>query len=409
MQGHLLICPMPNSFQGEHFMKKQELINPGLLKNVKKLVESARREAYKSINLITLETNFEIGRLIVEEEQNGGYRAGYGEELLLELSKELTKTFGRGFSRSNLQLMRLFYIKYQKCQSLTGKFENCQKLDKNHQKKPLKLENSGEKCQTLSGKFRKCQSRTGKFTINQILSGKLSWTHYTLLLQISDDNERKFYEKECENSNWSVRQLKRQIDSSIYQRVLLANTKKDKDRILELANQGITYNNPEDVIKEPVVLDLFGINEEKPKYESDLEAAIVKHIEKFLLELGRGYMFVGSQYRISIAGKNYYVDLVFYNKILKCYVLIDLKINSFEAENVGQMNLYVNYFKNEINEEDDNDPIGIILCAEKDKVVAKYAMDGLVNNIYASKYTYVIPDKEKLEEELERYLAESGN
>lgn len=359
-------------------MKKQELINAWLLKNVKKLVKSARREAYKSINLITLETNFEIGRLIVEEEQNGGYRAGYGEELLLELSKELTKAFGRGFSRSNLQLMRLFYIKYQKCQSLTGK----------------------------SGK---CQSLTGKFTINQIISGKLSWTHYTLLLQISDDNERKFYEKECENSNWSVRQLKRQIDSSIYQRVLLANSKKDKDRILELANQGITYNNPEDVIKEPVVLDLFGINEEKPKYESDLEAAIVKHIEKFLLELGRGYMFVGSQYRISIAGKNYYVDLVFYNKILKCYVLIDLKINSFEAENVGQMNLYVNYFKNEINEDDDNDPIGIILCAEKDKVVAKYAMDGLVNNIYASKYTYVIPDKEKLEEELERYLAESGN
>lgn len=400
-------------------MKKQELINPELLKNVKKLVESARREAYKSINLITLETNFEIGRLIVEEEQNGGYRAGYGEELLLELSKELTKTFGRGFSRSNLQLMRLFYIKYQKCQTLSGKFENYQKIDKNHQKQPLKLENSGEKCQTLSGKFRKFQSLTGKsekgqtlsdqFTIYQTISGKLSWSHYILLLQISDDNERKFYEKECENSNWSVRQLKRQIDSSIYQRVLLANSKKDKDRILELANQGITYNNPEDVIKEPVVLDLFGINEEKPKYESDLEAAIVKHIEKFLLELGRGYMFVGSQYRISISGKNYYVDLVFYNKILKCYVLIDLKINSFEAENVGQMNLYVNYFKNEINEDDDNDPIGIILCAEKDKVVAKYAMDGLVNNIYASKYTYVIPDKEKLEEELERYLAESGN
>lgn len=194
----------------------------------------------------------------------------------------------------------------------------------------------------------------------------------------------------------------------MYQRVLLAKTDSDKDEIIRLSNEGITYSTPEDVLKEPVVLDLFGINEAKPKYESDLEDAIVNHIEKFLIELGRGYMFVGSQYRISIAGKNYYVDLVFYNKILKCYVLIDLKINSLEAENIGQMNLYVNYFKNEINDDGDNDPIGIILCAEKDKVVAKYAMDGLKNNIYASKYTYVIPDKERLEEELEKYLLENS-
>lgn len=344
-------------------MDKYKLINQGLLKNVKTLIETARKEAYKSINLITLQTNFEIGRLIVEEEQRGKERAEYGDHLISNLSKELTKTFGRGFSISNLKNMRLFYIKYQKSQSLTGQFEKC-----------------------------------------QTVSGKLSWTHYTLLLQISDDNERSFYEKECENSNWSVRQLKRQIDSSMYQRILLAKSKADKDKIMELANVGISYSSPEDVIKDPVVLDLFGVNEEKPIYESDLERAIVNHIEKFLIELGRGYMFVGSQYRISIAGKNYYVDLVFYNKILKCYVLIDLKMNSLEAENAGQMNLYVNYFKNEINDDEDNDPIGIILCTEKDKVIAKYALDGLKNNIYASRYTYIIPDKEELEDELERYL-----
>lgn len=369
-------------------LDNHELINQNLLKNVKVLVESARREAYKSINLITLQTNFEIGRLIVEEEQKGDRRANYGDELLVGLARELTKIYGRGFSKSNLFLMRRFYLTYKKFQTLSGK---------------------SQKGQTLSGQFRKSQSLTGQFEKVQTVSGLLSWSHYTLLLQISDDNERRFYEKECENSRWSFRQLKRQIDSAMYQRVLLAKTDADKDEIIRLSNEGITYSTPEDVLKEPVVLDLFGINEAKPKYESDLEAAIVNHIEQFLIELGRGYMFVGSQYRISIAGKNYYVDLVFYNKILKCYVLIDLKINSLEAENIGQMNLYVNYFKNEINDDGDNDPIGIILCAEKDKVVAKYAMDGLKNNIYASKYTYVIPDKERLEEELERYLLENDS
>ena len=389
-------------------MTKHELFNPNLLKNVRELVESARREAYESINLITLQTNGEIGRLIFEEEQRGKERAGYGDYLIINLSKELTKTFGRGFSDSNLKNMRLFYIKYQKSQTLSGQFENTQKKDKNGLKT---IENSTkfeEKVQTPFGQFRKSQSLTDQFEKVQTLSGILSWSHYTLLLQISDDNERRFYEKECEKSRWSVRQLKRQIDSSMYQRVLLAKSDADKSEIIRLSNEGITYSSPEDVLKEPVVLDLFGVNEVKPKYESDLEAAIVNHIEKFLIELGRGYMFVGSQYRISIAGKNYYVDLVFYNKILKCYVLIDLKINSLEAENIGQMNLYVNYFKNEINDEGDNEPIGIILCAEKDKVVAKYAMDGLKNNIYASKYTYVIPDKEQLEEELERYLLENN-
>ncbi len=338
--------------------KNYELINKNLLENIKKLVESARREAFKSINIITLQTHREIGRLIVEEEQKGIARAGYGDFIVTNLAKELTKFYGRGFSRSNLFAMKKFYLLYEKVQTL---------------------------------------------------SGLLSWSHYTLLLQISDENERKFYERECENSHWSFRQLKRQIESSMYQRVLLAKSDADKDEIIRLSNEGITYSSPEDVLKEPVVLDLFGVNEAKPKYESDLEDAIVSHIEKFLIELGRGYMFVGSQYRISIAGKNYYVDLVFYNKILKCYVLLDLKINSLEAENIGQMNLYVNYFKNEINDDEDNDPIGIILCAEKDKVVAKYAMDGLKNNIYASKYTYVIPDKERLEEELERYLLENDS
>ena len=324
-----------------------------LTNEIKVLIETAKRQTVYSVNTIMLKAYRNIGKLIVEQEQNGSFRAEYGKSLLLKLSKELTNNFGKGFSRSNLQSMRILYLKYPK---------------------------------------------------SQTLSGKLSWSHYLQLLQISDDSERGFYEKECENSNWSVRELSRQIKSSLYLRLLLSKGEVNKDKVMQLAKQGVTYNNPNDLIKDPMVLEFLGVIEAKPKIDSDLEAMILNNLQDFLLELGRGFMFVGSQERISIAGKNYYVDLVFYNKILKCYVLIDLKMNDFEAENIGQMNLYVNYYKKEVNDEGDNDPVGIILCAGKDKVVAEYSMEGLTNNIYASRYSYVMPDKDTLEEELNKYL-----
>lgn len=243
-----------------------ELIDNALLLNIKDLIDDARRKVSSSINTIMIEAYWEIGRLIVEEEQKGSVRAAYGDSLLLKLSKELSYIYGRGFSRSNLQSMRLLYLKYEKCQTL---------------------------------------------------SGKLSWSHYLHLLQITDDNERSFYEKECINSNWSVRELKRQINSALYQRLLLSRGKENKDVVMSLAKEGVTYANPIDVIKDPMVLDFIGKAEHKPRIESELELGILSHLKEFLLELGRGFMFVASQYRISIAGKNYYVDLVFYNKLLK--------------------------------------------------------------------------------------------
>lgn len=281
-------------------------------------------------------------------------KAEYGTALLKVLSKELTNQYGKGFSRSNLQSMRKFYLEYKKCQTL---------------------------------------------------SGKLSWSHYLLLLGVSDKNARSFYEHECENSNWSVRELERQIDSALYERLLLSKGEKNKKIVYELATKGVTYQTPDSFIKDPMVIEFIGLPE-KPIHESELEGAIINHIEEFLLELGRGFMFVGSQQRISIAGMNYYIDMVFYNKILKSYVLIDLKIGKLKPENFGQMNMYVNYYKNEVNDEFDQAPIGIILCADKEKAIAEMTMQGLENNIYAAKYTSVIPDKEVLENEVRKLLVD---
>lgn len=242
----------------------------------------------------------------------------------------------------------------------------------------------------------------------QTVSVKLSWSHYIEILSVADGQARSFYQHECENSNWSVRELRRQIASSFYERLLLSKGDVNKEKLIELSKKGVTYSSPNDFVKDPMVLEFLGLAEEKPMLESDLECSLIEHIENFLLELGRGFMFVGSQYRISIDGVNYYVDMVFYNKILHAYLLIDLKMGKLRPENYGQMNMYLNYFKNEINDEGDKDPVGIILCAEKNNIVAQYSMEGLKTNIYASKYTYVIPNKEQLEMELQKVL-ESQN
>ena len=329
-----------------------EVLNLKLLNDIKELIEKSKKEVARNVNTTMLLTNWNIGRRIVEEEQNGKVKADYGSALLKVLSKELTNQYGRGFSKSNLFSMRKFYLEYK---------------------------------------------------IFQTLSGKLSWSHYLLLLGVSDKNARSFYEHECENSNWSVRELERQIDSALYERLLLSKGENNKKIVYELATKGVTYNTPDSFIKDPMVIEFIGLPE-KTIQESDLEKAIINHMEEFLLELGRGFMFVGSQKRISIAGMNYYIDMVFYNKILKAYILIDLKIGKLKPENFGQMNMYVNYYKNEINDEFDQAPIGIILCADKEKAIAEMTMQGLENNIYAAKYTSVIPDKEVLENEVRKLL-----
>ena len=328
--------------------KIMDLEIDNILIDIRKIINESKKNIIKNVNTIMLHAYWSIGKRIVEEEQKGKKRAEYGSSLIKLLSKELTNEYGKGFSKSNLFSMRKFYIEYQKFQTV---------------------------------------------------SGKLSWSHYLLLLNISDSSERSFYEHECENSNWSVRELERQIDSQLFKRLLLSKGEVNKNVVLDLAKNGITYQTPDSFIKDPMVLEFVGMPE-IPFYESNLEKTILEHIEQFLLELGRGFMFVGSQQRISIAGMNYYVDMVFYNKILKAYVLIDLKMNKLKPENFGQMNMYVNYYKNEINEINDSDPIGIILCAEKDKALAKMSIQGINNNIYAAKYTTVMPDIEILQDEV---------
>ncbi len=333
----------------------KEVLNLELLNSIKKLIEEAKKIIVKDVNTTMINTYLNIGKMIVEDEQKGKEKAEYGAASLKVLSKELTNLYGRGFSRSNLQSMRKFYLQYGKCQTL---------------------------------------------------SGKLSWSHYLLLLGVSDENARAFYEHECENSNWSVRELERQIDSSLYERLLLSKGEVNKQVVLEMAAKGITYQTPDSFIKDPMVVEFIGTPEDKPILESDLEKALIDHIEDFLLELGRGFMFVGTQQRISIAGMNYYVDMVFYNKILRAYVLIDLKIGKLRPENFGQMNTYVNYYKNEVNDEMDAAPLGIILCADKEKAVAEMSMQGIENNVYATKYTSIMPDKEVLENEVRKLLIE---
>jgi len=233
----------------------------------------------------------------------------------------------------------------------------------------------------------------------------LSWSHYCELLSVEDEQKRNFYEKECVNCAWSVRELKRQIDTSLYERLLLSDGKQNKEAVIALSSKGNEISKPGDIVKDPYVFEFLGIPENKPLLESDLEKALVTHIEKFLLELGRGFMFVGTQQRVTINNEHYYVDMVFYNKILKSYVLIELKARKLLPAAVGQLNMYLNYYAAEINEADDNPPIGIILCTDKDSIAAEYALGGVKNSIFASKYTYIIPKKEELIAQLQEVLS----
>lgn len=236
------------------------------------------------------------------------------------------------------------------------------------------------------------------------MTGKLTWTHYCELLSISNKNKRSFYEKECVRSGWSVRELKRQISTSLYERLLLSKGKENKEKVLELAEKGQEIARPEDIVKDPYVLEFLELPDKKPISENNLEKALVQQIENFLLELGRGFMFVGTQQRVTLNNTHYYVDMVFYNKELHAYVLIELKAAKLMPEAAGQMNMYLNYYAAEVNEEGDNPPIGIILCTDKSNVTAEYALGGLSNKIFASTYTYVIPDEEKLIKHVETVL-----
>ena len=334
-------------------MDNEVMIPKDLIGQIREIMNTARYNVAREVNNEQLLAYWNIGRVIIEHEQNNNERAEYGKQTLKQLSRVLTKEFGKGFSRSNLQNMRAFYLAYPNCQTL---------------------------------------------------SGKLSWSHYCELLIISDPDRRSFYEKECERSGWSVREMKRQIATSLFERLLLSNGKANKEKVYELATKGQELAMPEDIVKDPYVFEFLGIPENKPVLESDLEKALVRQIEDFMLELGRGFMFVGTQQRVTLNNTHYYVDMVFYNKELHAYVLIELKTVKLMPEVVGQLNMYLNYYAAEVNEPGDNPPIGIILCTDKDNVSAEYALGGLSNNIFASTYTYVIPAKEKLIAQVEAVL-----
>src|SRR3989338_3129799 len=325
------------------------------LKEIKNIIKKARYAAFTAINSEMLKAYFEIGRKIVEEEQKGKKRAGYGENLLENLSVELIKEFGRGFSVTALKNMRLFYSIYK------GKIS---------------------------------QSLTDEFY-------KLTWTHYCELIKIQDETKRRYFEKYAIHENLSVRELKRQIYSLHYERLLLS---KDKKALLEYEKKGNIPAESEELIKDPYVLEFLNLEEKNVYSEKELETKILDNLQKFLLELGQGFSFVARQKRFTIDNDHFYIDLLFYNIYLKCYVVIELKTAKFSHHDAGQMNFYLNYVKKELNKEGDNEPVGIILCTEKDWVQAEFALSGIGNKMFVSKYKLYLPTKEELEREVKRLL-----
>jgi len=337
-----------------------------LLKNIKTLIEASRTEVVHSINTRMVETYFQIGRSIVEFEQQGKARAGYAANTLKSLSGNLTKEFGKGFSVDNLENMRKFYLAYGKSETV---------FRKSMQPKTL------QKSETSSRK---------SFLIPDF---KLSWSHYILLLRIENEDERKFYEIEAAQENWSVRELKRQYDSALYERLVLSRNKK---KIKELSKKGHIIESAVDLIKDPYILEFLTLKEHESYSENDLETAILNKLEYFLKELGKGFLFVDRQYRITIDEEHFHIDLVFYQRILRCFILIDLKIGELQHKDIGQMQMYVNYFDEEIKEREENKTIGIILCKNKKESIVKYTLPKDNNQIFASKYKTYLPNKDEL-------------
>ena len=294
-----------------------------------------------------VEAYWNIGKSIVEQ-QDGYEKAEYGSRLIAELSKQMIVDFGKGFTLTNLKYMRQFYL---------------------------------------------------TFPNSHALRGELSWTHYRLLMRVENKNAREFYIEEAIKSNWSTRQLERQINSFFYERLL---SSQNKEKVSEEIQKMEPVKIPEDIIRDPYVLEFLGLSPNVDFYDSDLEEALITHLQKFLLELGRGFSFVARQKRITFDGRHFRIDLVFYNYILKCFVLIDLKIGDLTHQDLGQMQMYVHYYERELMNEGDNPPIGIVLCADKSESIVKYTLPENETQIFASKYKLYLPSEEELSRELQR-------
>ncbi len=322
----------------------------GLLSSIGRILAEGRKQAFYAVNAVLVKTYWEIGRQIVEYEQRGREKADYGSKLLEQLSDDLKARHGRGFNLRNIYLMRKFYLSFRNLQTV---------------------------------------------------SAELSWSHFVELLEVDDPLAREFYNKQCVKEHWSVRELKRQVNSMLFHRIALS---KDKKGVLELAKRGQKIEVAADLVKDPYVLEFLGIPQNFAYSEKKLEQKIIDNLQVFLLELGKGFAFVGRQYRISFGGAHFYIDLVFYNRILKCFVLIDLKIGEANHLDIGQMNLYLNYFKKEEMVKGDNEPIGIILSAKKNHALVEFSLGSISNKMFVSKYKLYLPEKKQLEKELRRLL-----
>ena len=377
-----------------------------LIAEVRHLIQSARRGVASVVDTFQVLTNFEIGRRIVEHEQKGATRAEYGTELLKELSVRLTEEFGRGFSAVNLSHMRRFYLTWQGRVHIFQKPSEKLAAKANPQTLSAKLvggeifQSPTEKLSRPSAKGRLAIDASPIFQSPTEKSGTppflLSWTHYVELLGIKDPDERSFYEIESAQSGWSVSELKRQKATCLYERLALS---RDKAGIKRLAKEGQLITKPEDLFKEPLVLDFLGLSEQASYSESDLEAALLSHLEKFLLELGKGFLFEARQKRFTFDGDHYYLDLVFYNRLLRCYVVIDLKLDKLTHQDLGQMQMYVNHYDRNVRLPDENPTVGLLLCKEKKDAVVKLTLPKDAN-IHAKEYQLYLPSKQLLKAKL---------
>ena len=351
---------------------------------IERLITDARAHIARSVNIAEVITKYEIGRIIVDVVQEGEERATYGKQLLQGVSDLLTERLGDGWSEATLRNCRQFYQIYSAkeiCYTPSSKL-------------PAKdLLNTVEQIQKVGDEPVKTSDNC-QFT--------LSWSHYLVLMRIESDAERSFYEIECQKQNWSVRQLQRQYNSSLYERLALS---RDKDAVMRLAQEGQTISKPDDILKNPLTLEFLGLKPEAVYSESKLETAIIDKLQQFMLELGKGFLFEARQKRFTFDEDNYYVDLVLYNRLLQCFVLIDLKVGKLTHQDLGQMQMYVNYYDRHIKEEFEKPTIGILLCKEKKDALVELTLPG-DSNIYAQQYALYLPDKSVLQAKLKEWIDE---
>lgn len=350
---------------------KMALQKTSLADRVIALIESARQKTVTAINVAMVYTYYEIGRQIVEEEQGGRKRAGYGDRVIAELSRRLTARYGRGWSPRTLASMKSFYLIYSERVILqTPSAKSSRRV--NFANSVCKIKINGE------------DRTVPRFT--------LSWSHYLFLMRM-EEAQRRFYEIEAQAGRWSFRELERQFNSSLYERLALSRSKK---KVLELSRKGQLIERPEDAIKEPYILEFTGLPELPTYSESDLETRIIDHLQEFMLELGKGFLYAGRQVRITDNEDHYYIDLVFYNRLLRSFVLVDLKTGKLKHQDVGQMQMYVNYYDRVVKLPGENPTIGILLCGDKSDFVVEYSLPKDNNQIFAKQYRTVLPSKMQL-------------